>query len=53
MSPRPRADREARRSELAQVAARVFAERGVAGTAVSDIVTAAGVAQGTFYLYFE
>jgi AcrR family transcriptional regulator len=46
-------DPVARRAELAGAAARVFAERGVAGTAVSDIVKAAGVAQGTFYLYFE
>lgn len=46
-------DRTARRSELASAAARVFAERGVANTAVSDIVKAAGVAQGTFYLYFD
>jgi len=29
------------------------AERGIAHTAVSDIVKAAGVAQGTFYLYFK
>lgn len=53
MSPRPRVDREIRRAELAGTAARVFGERGVAGTAVSDIVKAAGVAQGTFYLYFD
>lgn len=46
-------DRTARRSELAAAAARVFAERGVANTSVADIVKAAGVAQGTFYLYFE
>jgi AcrR family transcriptional regulator len=46
-------DRTARRSEIAAAAARLFAERGVANTAVSDIVKAAGVAQGTFYLYFE
>jgi AcrR family transcriptional regulator len=46
-------DRTARRAEIASAAARVFAERGVAKTAVSDIVKAAGVAQGTFYLYFE
>ncbi len=51
--PRPRADRTARRAELASVAAAVFAERGVANTAVSDIVKAASVAQGTFYLYFD
>jgi AcrR family transcriptional regulator len=45
-------DRTARRAELVAVAARVFAARGVTNTAVSDIVRAAGVAQGTFYLYF-
>jgi AcrR family transcriptional regulator len=50
---RPRTDRSARRAELTTVAAGVFAERGVSGTAVSDIVKAAGVAQGTFYLYFD
>jgi AcrR family transcriptional regulator len=53
MVARPRTDRTARRAELASAAAAVFAERGVANTAVSDIVKAAGVAQGTFYLYFE
>ena len=53
MSPRPRVDRARKRAELAGVAARVFGERGVTGTAVSDIVRAAGVAQGTFYLYFD
>jgi len=53
MSPRPRVDRDVKRAELASAAARVFGERGVAGTAVSDIVRAAGVAQGTFYLYFD
>jgi len=50
---RPRTDRPARRADLASAAAAVFAERGVANTAVSDIVQAAGVAQGTFYLYFD
>lgn len=53
MTPRPRADRTAKRAEFASAAALVFAERGVANTAVSDIVRAAGVAQGTFYLYFD
>jgi AcrR family transcriptional regulator len=53
VSPRPRVDRDVKRAELASAAARVFGERGVAGTAVSDIVRAAGVAQGTFYLYFD
>jgi TetR/AcrR family transcriptional regulator, fatty acid metabolism regulator protein len=47
-----RTDREARRAQLVSAAVEVFAEKGVAATAVSDIVKAAGVAQGTFYLYF-
>lgn len=34
-------------------ARRVFAEKGHAKATVGDIVKAAGVAQGTFYLYFE
>jgi AcrR family transcriptional regulator len=46
-------DRTARRAELASAAAEVFARNGVANTSVSDIVKAAGVAQGTFYLYFD
>ncbi len=50
----PRAlDREARRAELVAAAATVFAETGVGRATVSDIVKAAGVAQGTFYLYFD
>ena len=53
MSPRPAVDRASRRAAVAEAAARVFGERGVSGTAVSDIVRAAGIAQGTFYLYFD
>jgi len=53
MTPRPRTDPATRRAELASAAAAVFAERGVANTSVSEIVKAAGVAQGTFYLYFD
>ncbi|MHB9115378.1 MAG: TetR/AcrR family transcriptional regulator [Thermoleophilia bacterium] len=51
--PRPRTDTTARRAALVSAATAVFADRGVANTAVSDIVRAAGVAQGTFYLYFD
>jgi AcrR family transcriptional regulator len=46
-------DRKIRFDGLVSAAAQVFAEQGVAGTSVSDIVKAAGVAQGTFYLYFD
>jgi TetR/AcrR family fatty acid metabolism transcriptional regulator len=47
------ADREARRAQLVSAAASVLATQGIAETTVSDVVKAAGVAQGTFYLYFE
>lgn len=53
MSARQRKDPETRRAELVAAASALFAERGVAETAVSDIVRTAGVAQGTFYLYFD
>jgi AcrR family transcriptional regulator len=42
-----------RRKELKKAAIRVFAERGYHAAKVSEIVASAGVAQGTFYLYFE
>jgi len=42
-----------RRSELMETADKLFAERGFASVRVSDIVAAAGVAQGTFYYYFQ
>jgi AcrR family transcriptional regulator len=44
---------DVRRGELICAARRVFAAKGVANSAVSDIVKEAGVAQGTFYLYFD
>lgn len=50
-------DRQARRAirrrELVAAAVAVFSEKGVAATSVDDIVRVAGVAKGTFYLYFE
>lgn len=42
-----------RRSEILRVARKVFEERGFLDTRVADIVAAAGVAQGTFYSYFD
>jgi len=42
-----------RRDDLVDAAVEAFATSGVAGTSVDDIVHAAGVAKGTFYLYFE
>jgi AcrR family transcriptional regulator len=44
---------DSRRQELVDATLAVFAGRGVAATSVDDIVKAAGVAKGTFYLYFS
>jgi len=43
---------EQRRSELADVALRLWAEKGFDGTSVAVIADAAGISKGTFYLYF-
>lgn len=45
--------RTERRRELLDVALSVFAQRGYHQTRISDIIEAASVARGTFYLYFE
>lgn len=42
-----------RRVEILTVAREVLAEKGLEATKVSEIVKRAGIAQGTFYLYFE
>ncbi|MBJ7597972.1 TetR/AcrR family transcriptional regulator [Candidatus Nephthysia bennettiae] len=42
-----------RRADLLQAAVRRFSEKGIDHTTVDDIVLAAGVAKGTFYLYFD
>lgn len=44
---------EERIEELLDAAERLFAERGIDATTVEDVTRAAGVAKGTFYLYFE
>lgn len=43
---------QARRAELLRAAREVLAEKGFEATTISEIVARAGVAQGTFYLYF-
>jgi len=45
--------RQARRSELVDAALAVISAKGVVAATVDDIVTAANVAKGTFYLYFS
>lgn len=42
-----------RRADILAAAVKVFASKGVSNATVSDIASAAGVAKGTFYLYFE
>lgn len=44
---------QARKAELLEHAARLFAERGYQQTRVIDIVREAGVAKGLFYWYFD
>lgn len=45
--------REARRAQIKEIALRVFSEQGYHATSVSELVSAAGVARGTFYQYFD
>lgn len=44
---------EERKAEIINTAEELFSERGFRNVAVSDIVKKVGVAQGTFYYYFE
>jgi AcrR family transcriptional regulator len=44
---------EQRRDDLMNAAQRLFVENGVAPTTIDQITAAAGVAKGTFYLYFS
>jgi len=46
-------DKATRRQEILQAARDVFGKHGYHAAKVEDIVHAAGVARGTFYLYFE
>lgn len=51
--PRPRTRRkQARPAELLSAALDCFVEKGFAATRMDDIARRAGVAKGTFYLYF-
>ncbi len=42
-----------RREHILQVAAEVFSGKGYRRASIADIVEQAGIARGTFYLYFE
>lgn len=52
MSPR-RANPPERAGEILASAARLFREKGVRAVSVDEIVQGAGIAKGTFYLYFK
>jgi AcrR family transcriptional regulator len=42
-----------RREQILENAAVLFGQKGYHATSISDIIRAAGIARGTFYLYFE
>lgn len=42
-----------RRAQVLQAARRLFGEKGYHATSIHDIIAAADIARGTFYLYFE
>jgi TetR/AcrR family transcriptional regulator, fatty acid metabolism regulator protein len=48
-----RTTREDKRRRIIDAAVKVFAEKGFFGAKVSEIADAAGVADGTIYLYFK
>ena len=50
--PRRTESEPVRRAQLLRAARKVFRAKGYDGATVSEIVREAGVAQGTFYLYF-
>jgi len=45
--------RESRRAAVLTVARRIFSQKGYHDTSIDDLIEAAGIARGTFYLYFE
>jgi TetR/AcrR family transcriptional regulator, fatty acid metabolism regulator protein len=57
-TPRKRTDRAARardkrRNQLLDAATRVFSKKNYWSASITDIIRSAGVARGTFYLYFR
>ena len=52
-SERAQAQRERRRMHILLAAAKLFGQRGYHGTSVADVIEAAEISRGTFYLYFD
>jgi len=50
---RAEAKRKARREEILTAAQRVFSSRGYHAASITDVIDAAGISRGTFYLYFD
>jgi AcrR family transcriptional regulator len=50
---RAQKQRESRRAAVMDVARTIFSNKGYHATSIDDIIEAAGIARGTFYLYFE
>jgi AcrR family transcriptional regulator len=50
---RARRLRESRRAAVLAVARRIFSKKGYHDTSIHQIIEAAAIARGTFYLYFE
>ena len=48
-----RAVRSDRRAQILRAAKQVFSQKGFHSASVSDVIERAGIARGTFYLYFE
>lgn len=46
-------NKQQKRQSLMDAAFQLYTTKGIAHTSISDIVRAAGVAKGTFYLYFQ
>ena len=46
-------NKQQKKNSLMETAFQLFTSKGIANTTISDIVEMAGVAKGTFYLYFK
>jgi AcrR family transcriptional regulator len=52
-SVRAEAQRGARREAILKAASALFSRQGYHATSVADVIAAAGISRGTFYLYFD